>query len=256
MSGGRYANLTDPSALHYTPANIADLTRPEAELNYAIWYGDVRFTQAGTGDSVRMKDPWKMLGSFYSAYPIKPGKVVFGLGVTTPFGLDSQWPKEGPVKYLIPYEATLVTLDINPVLAFKPVESVAIGIGLDIMYSSLELRQLYPWSQAIPGLPLRDGEVHFEGDGWGVGAFMGITWKITPRQRISLIGRLPVEVEYRGDFHATELPSFTKGHRRHFTQRLQVQHQVPGQHCRRLRHRCHGPAHTRGGFPLGAKLDA
>jgi long-chain fatty acid transport protein len=211
MSGGRYANLTDPSALHYTPANIADLTRPEAELNYALWYGDVRFTQAGTGDSVKMEDPWKMLGSFYSAYPIIPGKLVFGLGVTTPFGLDSHWPKKGPVKYLIPYEATLVTLDINPVLAFKPVENVAIGIGLDIMYSSLELKQLYPWSMAVPGLPLPDGTVHFEGDGWGLGAFAGITWKITPRQRISLIGRLPLEIEYNGDFNASDLPSFTKG---------------------------------------------
>ncbi len=211
MSGGRYANLTDPSALHYTPANIADLTRPVAELNYAIWYGDVRFTQAGTGDSVKMRDPWKILGSFYSAYPIVPGKVVFGLGVTTPFGLDSQWPKEGPLKYLIPYEATLITLDINPVLAFKPVESVSIGIGLDIMYSSLELKQLYPWSQAVPGLSLPDGTVNFEGDGWGLGAFAGITWKITPRQRISVIGRLPVDVEYRGTFNATKLPGFTKG---------------------------------------------
>lgn len=210
-SGGRYANLTDVSSLHYTPANLADLTRPEAELNYALWYGDIRFTQAGTGESVKMRDPWKMLGSFYSAYPIKPGKVVFGLGVTTPYGIDSQWPKEGPVKYLIPYEATLITLDINPVLAFKPVESVAIGVGLDIMYSSLELKQLYPWSQAIPGLALPDGTVHFDGDGWGLGAFAGITWKITPRQRLSIVGRLPVEVEYRGRFNATDLPEFTKG---------------------------------------------
>ena len=211
MSGGRYANLTDPSALHYTPANLAEITRAEAELNYALWYGDVRFTQAATGEQVKMKDPWKMLGSFYSAYPIVPGKLVFGLGVTTPFGLDSRWPKEGPVKYLIPYEATLITLDINPVLAWKPVESVALGVGLDIMYSSLELKQLYPWSQAIPGLALPDGTVHFDGDGWGLGAFAGITWKITPRQRLSVIGRLPLEVEYRGRFNATHLPAFTKG---------------------------------------------
>ena len=211
MSGGRYANLTDASSLHYTPANLAEITRVEAELNYAIWYGDVRFTQAGTGQTVKMQDPWKMLGSFYSAYPIIPGKLVFGLGVTTPFGLDSKWPKEGPLKYLIPYEATLLTLDINPVLAFKPVESVAIGVGLDIMYSSLELKQLYPWSQAVPGLSLSDGATHFDGNGWGIGAFAGITWKITPHQRISVIGRLPVDVDYRGSFTITNLPSFTKG---------------------------------------------
>jgi long-chain fatty acid transport protein len=209
LSGGRYANPTDLSAIHYNPANIADLTRPEAQLDYSVWYGDVRFTQAGTGEKVKMLDPWKMLGSFYAAWPIKPGKVTFGFGVTTPIGLDSRWPKEGPLRYLIPYEATLLTIDINPVLAFRPVESVAIGIGLDIMYSSLELKQLYPWSQAIPGLALPDGTVHFDADGWGIGAFAGITWSITPRQRVSLIGRLPVEVDYRGRFTATNLPAFT-----------------------------------------------
>lgn len=210
MSGGRYANFTDLSAAHYAPANLADLTRPEAQLNYSLWYGDVKFSQAGTGETVKMQDPWKMLGSFYAAWPIKPGRLVFGLGVTTPFGLDSRWPKEGVLKYAIPYEATLITVDINPVLAFKPVESVAIGIGLDIMYSSLELKQLYPWSQAVPGLALPDGTVHFDADGWGIGAFGGITWSITPRQRISIIGRLPVEIDYSGRFTATKLPAFAK----------------------------------------------
>jgi long-chain fatty acid transport protein len=211
MSGGRYANLTDLSAIHSTPANIADLTQPAAEVNYAVWYGDVRFTQAGTGETVKMQDPWKMLGSFYAAIPIIPGKLVFGLGVTTPFGLSSMWPKEGPIKYLIPYEATLLTIDINPVLAFKPVENVSLGIGLDIMYSELELKQLYPWSQAVPGLKLPDGTIHFDGDGWGVGAFVGMTWKVTPRQRVTIIGRLPLDIGYEGNFTATNLPSFTKG---------------------------------------------
>ena len=208
MTGGRYANLDDPSALHYTPANLTEITRTEAELNYSVWYGDIRFHQASSGETVKMLDPWKMLGSFYFAQPIKPGKVTFGLGVTTPFGLDSKWPKHGPIRYLIPYEATLLTADINPVIAFKPVESVSIGVGLDIMYSSIKLRQLYPWSLAVPGLALRDGATNFDADGWGIGAFAGITWKMTARQRLSLIGRLPLEIDYDGHFNITNLPGF------------------------------------------------
>jgi long-chain fatty acid transport protein len=208
MAGGRYANEKDLAAIHSSPANIADLTEIEAELNLSVWYGGAKFTQAGTGDSVKTKDPWKILGSFYSAFPIIPGKLVFGLGVTTPFGLDSQMPKKGPVKYLVPYEEQLITVNINPVLAFKPIKSVSIGLGMDIMYSSLEFKQLYPWSQVVPGLALPDGVSHIEGDGWGVGAFGSILWKITPRQRVTVIGRLPVQVEYEGRFHLTEMPEF------------------------------------------------
>lgn len=211
MSGGRYANLKDPSALHSTPANIADFTRTEAQLNYQLWYGDITFKQAQSGESISMRDPWKMLGSFHFVQPIIPGKLVFGLGVTAPFGLDSQWPKEGPLRYLIPYEATLVTFDINPVIAFKPVENLSIGVGLDIMYSRLELKQFFPWSFLAPGLPLADGVSHFEGDGWGLGAYAGITWTIAPRHRFSLIGRLPLEIDYEGAFHVSEMPAFLEG---------------------------------------------
>ena len=206
MSGGRYANLADPSALHSTPANIAGFTQPEAELNFAVWRGDVTFQQAGTGETVKMLDPWKILGSLYYVHPIVPGKVVLGLGVTTPYGLDSQWPKSGPLRYLIPYEATLLTLDINPVLAIRPTRQLSLGLGLDVMYSSIELRQLYPWAAYGGGRALADGVTHFSADGWGLGAYAGLTWQVTPRQRISVIGRLPLEIDYSGHFGVSRIP--------------------------------------------------
>jgi long-chain fatty acid transport protein len=211
MSGGRHANLTDPSAIHYTPANIAGIERMQAEINFQAWNGDVEFKQAGSGETVKMQDPWKVLGSFYFATPIVPGEVAFGLGVTTPYGLDSQWPHHGPLRYLIPYEATLVTLDISPVIAFKPVRNVSVGVGLDIMYSSLRLRQFYPWSALTPGLPINDGIASYDAEGWGIGAFAGITWEITPHQRLTLIGRLPVEIDYEGDFRISKVPRFLEG---------------------------------------------
>lgn len=206
MSGGRYANLTDPSAVHYSPANIMEITSTEVLLNFAAWRGDIEFTQELSGESVKMQDPWKILGSFYLVQPIVPKKVVFGVGVTTPFGLDSQWPHHGPLRYAIPYEATLVTADISPVIAFQLADNMSIAFGLDITYSELELKQFYPWSLSLFGLPVEDGIAHYKADGWGVGAFAGITWKITPRQRLALIGRLPLNIDYDGDFRISKVP--------------------------------------------------
>ncbi len=206
MSGGRYANLTDPSAVHYSPANITEIKSTEALFNFSAWHGDIQFKQDLSGETVRMQDPWKILGSFYFVQPIVPEKVVFGIGVTTPFGLDSQWPHQGPLRYLIPYEATLVTADITPVIAFKPTESLSIAAGLDIMYSEIELKQFFPWPALLGGLPVNDGIAHYKADGLGVGAFASATWKITPHQRLAVIGRLPVNVDYDGDFRISKVP--------------------------------------------------
>ncbi len=205
MSGGRYANFPDPSTLRYAPSNILRFTQPELEVNAQLWHGDVKFTNVA-GQSVKMDDPWKMLGSFYYIHPIKPGKLAWGVGLSAPYGLDSQWPKTGALQHLIPYDAMLLNASLDPVIAWQAAPWLDVAAGLSIQYSKLELKQTFPWSLAAGGLPFPDGELSFDGDGWGLGAFAGVTIHPAKNQRIIITGRLPLEVDYEGDFESTGMP--------------------------------------------------
>lgn len=204
--GGRLANLDDPSAVRVSPANILGINETELLINGAVWHGDIRF-DAASGASIRMSEPWVFPASMYLVAPYVPGKVTFGLGVSTPFGLATEYPRDMDLRlrYVLPYEARLLAVDITPAVAFQLTDRLAVAVGLDIVYSKLTLKQAYPWGLLVPGA--REGSIELEGDGWGLGGYVGINWKIAEHQRVAIVGRLPVTVNYDGDMTADRMPA-------------------------------------------------
>lgn len=199
-AGGRFANLDDATALRVSPATIADAERPLLQFNTGLWYGDIKFSSA-TGARLEHEAPWVVPGSIYAVMPIVPGKVAWGLGVSTPYGLGTEYDKSSPLRYAVPYESSLRTVSITPAIAWKASDSFSIGLGLDVMYGSLGFKQLVPTS------PFTEADFQFDASGWGVSGYGSILWEITPNQRLSFIGRLPLRVKMDGSFHAKGLPA-------------------------------------------------
>jgi long-chain fatty acid transport protein len=208
-SGGRIAHVDDATAVQNNPANLVDVTNVVAELDPSIIYINVNY-QAPNGQSASTMHPLKVLPSFFMAAPILGDKLTFGFGVTVPFGLANQWPTEssafarpnGTLGTSTANYGKLTTFNFNPTLAFKPCDAIQVGVGLDVMYSELELRQFL--SPLVPNL-----EAHASGDGVGVGGNLGITWNITDRQRLALTYRSTMTVDYSGntDIENTGVPS-------------------------------------------------
>lgn len=197
MAGGRLVLLDDASVVRTNPATLSDLEDTLATVTYQAWHGKVDYTSPlGVRDS--MVDPWKHLGSVYLAHPLGENLTV-GLGISAPFGVSIQWPAEGAFRYAGASEASLATYAINPALGLKINDRLSVGFGLDIFRSDLELAQRFPWGP-ITGLPVPDGIMRFEGDGWGLGGYVGVNFDIDSRQRVAVVGRLPVTVDYSGDF--------------------------------------------------------
>jgi long-chain fatty acid transport protein len=207
--GGRYANLSDASAVRVSPANILQIEKSELLINTAIWHGDIRF-DSNNGQSVPMNKPWVFPASLYFVQPIIPKRLSFGLGVSTPYGMASSYPKgmTGPLRYALPYSSSLLTVDITPAVAFQVTESLSVAVGLDIMYADLQLKQFYDWT---PFLGTPNGDIQMHGQGWGLGAYAGINWTIAKRHRFALVGRLPVKINFCGTFKATEVPAAAQG---------------------------------------------
>jgi long-chain fatty acid transport protein len=91
-------------------------------------------------------------------------------------------------------------INVTPAVAVQAGDDWYLGAGLDLMWSDLDFRQFFPWF-AITGNPM-DGDTRltFEGDGWGFGAHVGVTWQVADNQRLALTYRSPMKVTYEGDF--------------------------------------------------------
>ncbi len=219
-AGGRIAQVDDSSAVVHNPANLVDLSAAELQLSPGLVYIQADF-QSPLGQSARTTDPWKPLPNAFFGMPLGDGQFGAGLGITTPYGLGPTWDQGssafarpgGLWRYQAPYEAQLTTININPGVAAKFGDLLSVGVGLDVMWSDLSLKQFYPWFMLTGNMADPDGNIKAEGDGVGVGGNVGLTLQITERQRIALTYRQPLEIDYSGDFQVNNAPAILGGGR-------------------------------------------
>jgi long-chain fatty acid transport protein len=207
-SGGRIAQVDDATAVQHNPANLVGITNIEAQFTPSVIYINVDY-QSPFGQSASTIHPWKVLPNFFLALPLKNDRYAVGLGVTVPYGLANQWkssatafsqtPPYGNLTYFAPHFSQLITVNFNPSVAVRLTDKIRIGVGLDVMWSDLEFKQILS-----PYLP--NAEAHAEGDGVGVGGNMGITWQVTDRQRLALTYRSTMTVDYSGTTKFDYLP--------------------------------------------------
>jgi long-chain fatty acid transport protein len=205
-SGGRIAQVDDATAVQNNPGNLVDVTNTQVLFSPSVIYINVDY-QSPNGAAASTVHPLKVLPNIFVSTPLAGDRLVAGLGVTVPYGLGNQWDKSsaafrpgGPL-YNAANFGKLTTFNFNPTLSAKLGDHLQLGVGLDVMWSDLELRQL-----AFPVSPTTSAEVHGDGTGLGVGGNLGITWKITDRQRLALTYRSGMTVDYSGSVRLENYP--------------------------------------------------
>jgi len=123
------AQSADASAVFYNPANLALLQKNSLEAAVSIAHSQLDYSRPGY--SVSSENDWQMLPNFFVAVPTQAGgnKFTLGLGVTTPFGQGTDWPRDSFVKYNAPYSAQMSLINVNPSVAFHVAEPLLLGVG-------------------------------------------------------------------------------------------------------------------------------
>ncbi len=204
--GGNIAQIDDVSAVDLNPANLVDLQNSSFMAAITLLYADVTFHSAN-GETLMSRRPLKALPDFFAAMPLADGKYTVGLGVTTPFGTSSAWGENSIFRYTMPWYSELDVVNINPTFATKLTENLSIGVGVDVFLSQLDQRQFYPWSSLTGNPTSSDGDARFIAQGTGIGENIALTWKVAEHQRLAVTYRTPVDVEYSGNLHLTNVPS-------------------------------------------------
>jgi long-chain fatty acid transport protein len=204
-SGGKLILTEDASTISHNPANAARMTNSQALVSATLINTETKFSSPMASDTT--EDSLKVLPNVFAVMPIENTRYAAGVGLTTPFGQSTVWDKDGAFRYSAPYRAQMTVVNINPTLAARVTDQVSVGVGADVYWSQLDLKQVFPWSAVTGNRMSPDGTVHMKGDGQGVGGNVGLTYRPAPRHAFALTYRSPVKVDYDGDTTFRGMPA-------------------------------------------------
>lgn len=177
------AQADDASAIHYNPAGLAQVKGIQSLFGFTAVGGSVEY-QSPTGVDSRGdfngSVNWPPPSHFYLSADLSSvrlpilSSMTIGIGLTSPFGLNTHYPVDGPFNTAVT-SAALPLIDIKPTIAYKISEALSIGVGADIYtFASflgeghVEQKQVSSGALGIPaGAPI---ELNGNGTGAGVKA--------------------------------------------------------------------------------------
>jgi long-chain fatty acid transport protein len=232
---GGAAQAEDVSTIFFNPAGLALLDQGELQIAGQFISPNANFQNQGshliapgtpfnneplTGGNGGNGGVDHVLPNFYLSQPLfrsaAYGDLSVGIGLTVPFGLETDYQPDWVGRYAA-LRTKLTTFDIQPSIAYRFLDRISIGAGLDVQYASARLSQaidfgeigaetLAPFYQALParlaasGVPLtaipgvvaateraysaagfvpqgHDGVAEVQGDDWSVGFTVGFIFE-------------------------------------------------------------------------------
>ncbi len=160
MADAFTAVADDASAVWYNPAGVAFQQAPQISLGGVdIYIPAIDFVSNAANPLLppatraRSKRQNAIVPQLYLSYVTPASDISFGLGVNSPFGLETDWT--GTALANASTLSRIQMINVNPMLAYKITDHLAVAIGLDYAYvKSVDLNNAILTQ-------------HGHGDGWG-----------------------------------------------------------------------------------------
>ena len=178
------AQADDASAIHYNPAGLSQVSGVQVVTGSTLLGGSIKFkSQTGIdsrgdfGGSIAFPPPSH---TYVSANLGSLGwdglsNVTVGLGLTSPYGLNTRYPVDGPFNTAIT-SAALPLVDIKPTVAYKINDQLAIGVSADIYTFASFLGQGQIELKQMGVGALSGASVELNGTGTGAGATVSLLY--------------------------------------------------------------------------------
>jgi long-chain fatty acid transport protein len=223
---GEVAAAEDASTIFFNPAGLTLLHGTQfVSSGFAVMpsasfenHGS-HLSDAGGGGPLRGGDGGDagvlaLFPTFFLAHELVP-RVHVGLGVSVPYGLKTEWERGWIGRYHA-LASSLETTNVNPTIAVRITDWLALGGGADVEYAKARLTnaldlgsicRIFGAQQGIPPavcnaaglLPQRvDGHVKVSGDDWNAGYNLGLMYTPTPRTRVGIAYRSSIHHDLGG----------------------------------------------------------
>lgn len=196
------ADISDPSALWYNPAALGNIDKPQASLTVNAVDPSFQFRNRnstgafaipGSGDGGDAGG-LALVPQIYSSFPLNE-RWTIGLGLNSPFGLKTEYVA-GWRGELSALKSKVITVNVNPSLAYRVTDSLWIGAGLNWQSFEAELTN----HAGVAGI----ARLQADDTGWGYNAGMWI--KFGSATRLSLGYRSSLHYDLAGDLQFSQAP--------------------------------------------------
>lgn len=214
---GNAASASDSATIFFNPAGLTHIwgnggANTEVSVGAHLIVGRSSFNNTGStaaspftggfdvpyagGNARNPVDPTPVANVYFARRINRDLSV--GLGISTPFGLASEFDQSWFGRY-DSIEAKLLTVNFGPVVAYRVNELLAIGGGIDVQYARSKLISAIPNPFVLGGpTPATDAYTEADGDSIGFGYNIGILLTPSDRVRIGLHYRSEVDHKIEG----------------------------------------------------------
>ena len=188
------AHTQSPSTIFYNPALMNKLDGTQLELGTTAIVSSHQFDSNQAGGTSTSNDATFFPSTFYATHKFNDN-LSAGLGVFNPFGLGTDWGSSWDGRYQAT-KSELTTFDINPVVSYRVIPSLAVAVGLDVILLNATLERNLP-----PNVlrPTADTGQKFKGDGTGVGYNIALAYDISKDITFGASYRSSTFVAVKGD---------------------------------------------------------
>ena len=183
------AKADSASAVHFNPAGLVQLKGDHVKIGYTYQAPRNSFTDPNGNESQMLAQSF-FIPNLYYASDLGSEKWRFGLSVTSPYGLATDWADDSFSRRQAT-ESNLEFYQINPAVAYKIDDIFSIAFGIDYMTSYIEKHKRIA---AVLG----GGDFLLKGndDGWGYN--IGFLMRPSEKHQIGLSYRSKIELTYEG----------------------------------------------------------
>ncbi len=234
-NSGQAAAAEDASTIFFNPAGMTNLPGRQVvgslnvlniSTDFSIGSGTTLPPAITTGATNNGGDAgdWAAVPNAYLSWQINP-QLWLGLGIGSPFGLKTEWDP-GWVGRFHAIKSEILTINVNPSIAWKINDTFSLGFGLNAMYIDAELTNSVDYSAIAigagagglinptscpgsgPGPANCEGVAKVKADDWGWGWNVGAMINASPSTRVGLSYRSEIRQKPDGDVNFSNRPAF------------------------------------------------
>jgi long-chain fatty acid transport protein len=182
----------DGSSIYFNPAGIVLTPGQIVSVGATVIGPRGNFTDATTQQVSNLNTRYYPVPNIYYKSNFAKNRASAGIGLFAPYGLTTDWPPDTSEGRFLGYKSLVHAIYVQPTVAFKVNDWLAVGGGIDITRTSLELRQRLDLAAVpITGTPYTFGtlpvgpvpagtdfaDVDLTGDAWHAGYHLGAIFK-------------------------------------------------------------------------------
>ncbi|MEN8166815.1 MAG: OmpP1/FadL family transporter [Pseudomonadota bacterium] len=230
---GAAAVAEDASTVWFNPAGMTQLKQQQVTVALHYILPSAEYTDQGsyinpalTGDLVTpgslsgKNDSTEVNALVPNLYYVVPlsDKYLFGLGINAPFGLETDYDADWVGRYHAT-NSQLMTININPSLAWRATDALSFGVGFSIQYAEADLSNQVDSgavclkfagdddnllaqcidSGLVPNTVEMDSSANVEGENWAYGYNLGLLYQVNDVIRLGMTYRSAISQTLEGD---------------------------------------------------------